>query len=218
MSIITMATSKGGAGKTTVAQMIVGAVHHMGYSIGVIDTDANCTLSNWLSDNSKMAIECLQIQDESKIVSEARKLERKHDLVVIDTAGMRSQATVFAIGCANLVLIPVQLSNADVIEAAKTYKLVQSAGEMSGRVIPARVVYTDYTPKTNIARHVRKQIRKHDIPAMNTRLHHLVAYKELTFSGKVPRKGTAGAQGQLLVQEIRDLGFLAFMQEYAKAS
>lgn len=218
MSIITMATSKGGAGKTTVAQMIIGAVHQFGYSVGVIDSDPNCTLSNWLADCSEMEIEARQIQDESIIVNEARKLERKHDLVVIDTAGARSQATIFAIGCADLVMIPVQLSNSDVIEAVKTHKLVASAGEMAGREISSRVVFTDYTPKTNIAKRVKKQIKKHDIPTMSTRLHHLVAFKELTFTNKVPKKGTAGAQGQLLVQEIYDLGYLPFMQEYRRAS
>ena len=57
MTIITMATTKGGAGKTTVAQMIIGAVHQSGYSIGAIDTDENQTLSNWLSNVTSMAID-----------------------------------------------------------------------------------------------------------------------------------------------------------------
>lgn len=218
MSIITMATTKGGAGKTTVAQMIIGAVHQLGYSIGVIDCDANCSLSNWLNEISDMAIDVQKVHDESKIVSEARKMNRKHDLVIIDTAGAQSQATLFAIGCADLVLIPVQLSNSDVIEAIKTHNLVQSAGELAGREIPHRVVYTDYTPKTNIAKQVRKKIRKNGLDAMDTRLHHLVAYKELTFTGKIPKKGTAAAQGQLLVQEVFQMGHLPFMYEYAQAS
>jgi chromosome partitioning protein len=165
-----------------------------------------------------MAVDSRLITDETKIVAEARKLERKHDLVVIDTAGVRSQATIFAIGCADLVLIPVQLSSADVIEAVKTARVIKSASDMAGRKIPARVVYTDYTPKTNIAKQVRKQVRKHGLETLKTRLHHLVAFKELTFTGKIPKKGTAGAQGQLLVQELSDLGYLPFMIEYQKAS
>ena len=35
---------------------------------------------------------------------------------------------------------------------------------------------------------------------------------------KVPKKGTAGAQGQLLVQEISDMGLLPFLQEFKRAS
>ena len=50
MSTITLATTKGGASKTTTAQMIIGAIHRMGYTIGVIDCDENKTLSRWLNN------------------------------------------------------------------------------------------------------------------------------------------------------------------------
>lgn len=218
MSIITMATTKGGAGKTTVAQMIIGAVHNLGYSIGVVDTDENQTLSNWLSDNNSMAIDHRLVLDESRVVETAQKLARKHDLVIIDTPGAQSQATIFAIGCADLVLIPLQLSKADVVQAQKTFELVQSTSNLTNRSIPSQLIFTDYTPKTKIAKKVRQKVKETGLPTLNTRLHHLVAYKELTFSGKVPKKGTAGAQGQLLVQELRDIGFLPFMQEFRRAS
>jgi len=218
MSIITTATTKGGAGKTTVAQMILGAVHDLGYSIGVIDTDENQTLSNWLNTTSKMAIENRVVLEEARVVDEAKKLNRKHDLVIIDTPGAQSQATVFAIGCADLVIIPLQLSKADVVQAQKTFRLVQSTANITGREIPARLLFTDYTPKTKIAKKVRNRVQEYGLPVFRTRLHHLVAYKELTFSGKVPKKGTAGAQGQLLVQEIAQLGVLPFMQEFKRAS
>ncbi len=218
MSIITLATTKGGAGKTTLAQVIVGNVYEQGFSVGVIDGDVNNTLSDWLERFSKIKVDCHRIQDETQIVPMASALERKHDLVVIDTAGARSQATVFAIGCADLVLIPLQLSSSDVIEAIKTYNLVTSASEMVKREIPSRVVFTDYTPKTNIAKYVKKRVKKHELPTMKTRLHRLVAFKELTFTGEIPKTGTAGAQGQLLVQEIQKMGLLPFMDELRMAS
>lgn len=218
MSIITMATTKGGAGKTTVAQMIIGAVHNMGYSIGVVDTDENQTLSNWLGNNSNMAIDYRVVLEEAKVADVAQKMNRKHDLVIIDTPGAQSQATVFAIGCADLVIVPLQLSKADVIQAERTYKLVSSTAHMTSRKIPARLLFTDYTPKTKIAKKVRSRVKEMDLPTFNTRLHHLVAYKELTFSGKVPKKGTAGAQGQLLVQEIAEMGLMPFLQDLKRAS
>lgn len=218
MSIITMATTKGGAGKTTVAQMIIGAVHRLGYSVGVVDTDENQTLSNWLSSNTSMAIDHRLVLEESMVVDVAQKMNRDHDLVIIDTPGAQSQATVFAIGCADLVIVPLQLSKADVVQAQKTFRLVQSTAKLTGREIPSRLLLTDYTPKTKIAKKVRAQIKELGLPSFKTRLHHLVAYKELTFTGKVPHKGTAGAQGQLLVQEIADLGLMSFLQEFRHAS
>jgi chromosome partitioning protein len=82
---------------------------------------------------------------------------------------------------------------------------------MSGKKIKARLIYTDYVPKTKIAKKVRKAVDDLCLPTLKTRLHHLVAFKDLTFTGDVPKKGTAGAQGQLLIQEIHDLGYLQFM-------
>lgn len=218
MSIITTATTKGGAGKTTVAQIIIGAVHKLGYTIGVIDTDENQTLSNWLQTTSNMVIDCRLVLDESKVIEEAQKMNRKYDLVVIDTPGSQCQSTVFAIGCADLVIIPFQLSKGDVVQAQKTYDLVQSTARMTNRNINARLLFTDFTPKTKIAKKVKQRVKESGLPVFKTRLHHLVAYKELTFTGKVPHKGTAGAQGQLLVQEIEKLGALPFMQEFRQAS
>ena len=213
-----MATTKGGAGKTTVAQMIIGAVHQLGYSIGVVDTDENQTLSNWLNTTSSMAVDCRVVLEESKVADQAQKLSRKHDLVIIDTPGAQSQATVFAIGCADLVIVPLQLSKADVVQAQRTHRLVESTADMAGREIPSRLLLTDYTPKTKIAKKVRRRVDELGLPIFKTRFHHLVAFKELTFTGKVPSKGTAGAQGQLLVQEIAAMGLLPFLQEFKRAS
>ena len=218
MSIITTATTKGGAGKTTVSQIIIGAVHDMGYSIGVIDTDENQTLSNWLQKTSSMAIDTRLVLDESKVVEEAQKMHRKHDLVIIDTPGSQCQATVFAIGCADLVIVPLQLSKADVVQAQRTFDLVKSTASLTGRNIKTRLLFTDYTPKTKVAKKVRQRVKEAGLPTFKTRLHHLVAFKELTWTGKVPNKGTAGAQGQLLVQEIEQLGLLPFIESFRRAS
>lgn len=218
MTTITLATTKGGAGKTTSAQMIIGAVHRLGYTIGVIDCDENRTLSRWINNTSKMAIETAVVLEEAEVVPTIQKFQRKYDCVIIDTPGGYSQGTVFAMGCSDLVLIPLQLSQADVVEADKTYRLVKSTAQMTNRKIKARLLYTDYVPKTKIAKKVRKAVEDLNLPAMKTRLHHLVAFKDLTFTGRVPKKGTAGAQGQLLVQEINDLGMLPFIQEYKRAS
>lgn len=213
MSIITLATTKGGAGKTTTAQMIIGAIHGLGYTIGVIDCDENKTLSRWINNTSKMAIETSVVLDESMVVKEIQKFQRKYDCVIVDTPGGYCQSTIFAMGCSDLVLIPLQLSHADVVEADKTYRLVKSTARMADKEIKARLVYTDYVPKTKVAKKVRKAVEDLCLPSMKTRLHHLVAFKDLTFTGRVPKKGTAGAQGQLLVQEMRDLGCMPFMNE-----
>jgi len=218
MSIITIATSKGGAGKTTVAQIILGTLAELGYQVAAIDSDYNHTLSDWVTNFSGYPIDARAELDETKIAPLAAELEGANDLVVIDTAGAATQATVFAIGCADLVLIPVQLSSADVIEGIKTAELVKSAAALARRDIPHRVVFTDYTPHTNIADHIEREIEKAGLLTLSTKLKRLVAYKEMTFTGKVPTANPGRTQCAFLIDELAALGGLPFIGEQARAA
>lgn len=210
MSIITCATSKGGAGKTTIAQVLLGSLAHCGYKVAGLDADFNRTLSNWIEVIGKHPITVRAEIDETKIVPTATELEDEHDLVVIDTAGAAAQATVFAIGCADLVVVPIQASSSDVVEAIKTVKLVESASKLTKREIPTRVLFTDYQPHTNVAEHTEGEVHKYKLPMMKLKLNRLVAFKEMTFTGTVPSSGKAGEQVDELLREVKNLGALPF--------
>lgn len=212
MSIVTIATSKGGAGKTTLAQILAGSFAGGGYRVAAIDADYNHTLSDWVRMFGGYPIDIRAELDEKKIINLADTLEREHDLVVIDTAGAAMQATVFAIGCADLVLIPCQLSSADVVEAVKTKQLVDSAATMTKRTIPVRAVLTDYQPNTIIAGHVERELSDCNLEPIATRLHRLVAFKEMTFNGRVPSEGTAGTQVASFADDVATLLSLPAMQ------
>ena len=206
MSIITVATSKGGAGKTTVAQVLLGALAERGYLVGAIDADFNRTLANWCETFSEYPINCRAELDETKIVSTAGELEESHDVVVIDTAGAATQTTVFAIGCADVVLVPIQASSSDVIEAIKTTRLIESAAKMVRREIPAKVIFTDYQPNTNVSTHTEREVEKYGLTMLATKLNRLVAFKEMTFTGTVPATGKAGELIGLFLAEVEALG------------
>ena len=49
VSIITIATTKGGAGKTTLARLILGRAAITGLKAAAIDADFNHTLTDWVS-------------------------------------------------------------------------------------------------------------------------------------------------------------------------
>ena len=210
MSIITIATSKGGAGKTTLAQLISGRAAEKGCRVAIIDADFNHSLSDWLRTFDTYPITREAELDETRIIPLAERLGETHDLVVIDTAGAATQATVFAVGCADLVLIPCQLSSADIVEASKTNQLVQSAAAMTRQDILTRVVLTDYQPKTIIAGHVETELMACDLTVLPTRLHRLVAFKEMTFTGTVPQTGIAATLVDAMLDDIVDLGALTF--------
>ncbi|SEB02262.1 ParA family protein [Rubrimonas cliftonensis] len=210
MSIVTIATSKGGAGKTTAAQILSGQIAARGHRVAAIDADYNHSLADWVQAFD-LPITIHRELDESRLIGLAEELEASHDLLVIDTAGAAMQATVFAIGCADLVLVPCQLSSADVVEAAKTRQLVESAAKMARRDILVRAVLTDYQVGTHIGAHVERELQACGLEALPTRLHRLVAFKEMTFNGVVPTKGPAGAQADGLIADVAALGVLPFL-------
>ncbi len=206
MSIITIATSKGGAGKTTIARLILGRLALDGLPVAAVDADLNHTLTDWVRAASKHPIAIEHELDETRIVPIVESLHETHDVVVIDTAGAATQATIFAIGCADLVLVPCQTSSADIVEAIKTMNLIKSASLMLKRSVTARVVLTGYQPNTNISTHVEGEIAKANLPLMRARLNRLVAFQEMSFTGIVPTTGIAGVQCANFIDEIASLG------------
>lgn len=211
MSIITIATSKGGAGKTTLAAIIAGALSERGHRVAAIDADYNHSLRDWVTTFNRYPITVEHELNETNIIPLAERLGQGSELTVIDTAGAATQATVFAIGCANLVLIPCQLSSGDVVEAAKTLQLVKSAARMTGEDITARAVLTDYQVNTVVAGHVERELASVGLEVLRTRLHRLVAFKEMTFTGEVPQTGNAGEQVNEFITDLADLGALPFL-------
>ncbi len=76
---------------------------------------------------------------------------------------------------------------------------------MMGREIVVRVVLTGFKPRTTIAAHVERQIANAKLLNLKTRLHDLVAFEEMTFSGVVPVAGIAGLQVEALYEETAAL-------------
>ena len=208
MSIITVATTKGGAGKTTLVRLILARLAASGIKVAAVDADFNHTLTDWVTTAAKHPITVHHELDETKIVPLIAELQSSHDVVVIDTAGAASQATIFAIGCADLVLVPVQTSSADIVEAIKTINLIKSASLMMKREVTARVVLTAVQPGTNIAEHIEKEVAKANLPVLKTRLHRLVAFQEMSFTGIAPTSGLAGHQCSNFLDDLAALGGL----------
>ena len=86
MSIITIASSKGGAGKTTIARLLLGHAARHGMTAAALDADLNHSLTDWIKQH-KAPFEVRAEIDETRIVPTVSALHEQHDLVVIDTAG-----------------------------------------------------------------------------------------------------------------------------------
>src|SRR5271170_7730489 len=86
VSILSIATTKGGAGKTTLARLILARSALAGLKTAAIDADFNHTLTDWVTTATKHPITVRHELDETRIVPTVSDFHDSHDVVVIDTA------------------------------------------------------------------------------------------------------------------------------------
>jgi chromosome partitioning protein len=184
--ILVAATSKGGAGKSTMVACLATYWQGVGKRVALVDADPNETLSRWHGKRGALSGATLHVEhDENAIIPVVRELAGRHDAVLVDCAGFGNQCMVFAIGAADLVLIPVMTDEANVFEAVRTRRLVESASAMINRPIAARSVLSR-VKRTAVASHARAQLVSLQTPPLAAQLNDRALFQEATFHGSSP--------------------------------
>jgi chromosome partitioning protein len=206
MPIITIASSKGGPGKTTLAQLIVGTLAAEGFSVTALDADPTGGLSRWVTqfyEGPRFA--CHHEAEDARLAHLIHRVAQEVDVVVVDTAGFGNRAATVAMTAADVVLIPMVPGEGDVTEAARTVELVAGVASAARRDIPARVMLNRVRSATALSKHAATEAAS--LPKLAASLSDLVAYGEMGFSGRMPA-GKAGAEVAALMAELRDIGWL----------
>src|SRR6266567_7409288 len=207
--VLVAATAKGGAGKSTTIACLAVYWHKVGRKVALLDADPNRTLTRWHGKGAVLSEMTLRTEiDEHAIIPTVGELARGNDLVLVDCAGFGNQAMVFAIGAADLVLIPAMTDEANVFEAARTHKLVASAAQLTRRTIPAHT-FLCRVKRSTIATHAREQLAALKTDPLTTQLSDRVIFQEATFHGSSPTalapSSVAAGEIALLAQEIEGL-------------
>lgn len=182
MPVIVTASSKGGAGKSTLTLVLAQALEVMGATVTVIDADPNRPLVRWRSGKSASSVDVVGDVTESNIIKVIRDYSVRRQFVLVDLEGTANRLVSRAITQADLVLIPLQASALDSNEASRAVGLIQEEEEaLEGRRIPYRIIMTRTNPliTTKIETGIYKALADADISLMKTRLHERQAYKAI---------------------------------------
>lgn len=217
--VITIASTKGGAGKTTIATMLLHHALRRGLRVAALDTDETTqALSQWLR-KFKVPVSAVRFEHAEHLMGPTiKELKADSDLLVVDTPGTGAQATLFTFMRADLVLIPCGLSDRDILETKRTMGLVESTAESLGRPIPARVVLTGYKPSASVSKYAASELARLGMQETATRLNDLVGFIDMTHSGLVPVGCSADLQAGALFNEILDLLGIASPADGAAAA
>ncbi len=128
VSIIAVVNLKGGVGKSTIAVNLACELA-IQQSVVVVDADSQATATDWARRGDLPArVETLPLDADSQVCSWVEKvLTIQADHVVIDCPPHIGPATLAAVGIADMVLIPVTPSGADLVATDSALAVVHDA-------------------------------------------------------------------------------------------
>jgi len=153
--IITVASQKGGGGKTTLTATLGAYAASRGRSVVLIDLDPQKSLTGWWSDREP---DTLELCEASVDEIEAGKLrDLPVDLVLIDTppAHDSERQVLAALEAADLALIPVRPSRLDLEAVARTSGLAKMAK------VPTQYVISQAVARSRLAAEARAVVSQY---------------------------------------------------------
>ena len=178
--IVTVATSKGGCGKTTTVLNLAAAYAHKGMNVAILDCDKNSPIVRWKNNGGKAEgltiYEAKGIKALEKNMKAARQVA---DVVFIDIEGIADDVLAYACSNSDLVIIPTGASELDVEEANRLVALLATIGTEFGHVIPYSLLLTR-TPSAIRPRYLQNIVGtfiQNKIPHFYTELSEREAFK-----------------------------------------
>ncbi len=223
MMIISLASTKGGPGRTTIVACLADFFALEGYGVAILDTDPNQNMTNWHSKRCGDPFSGVSVRwqgDNDKIIDDAEMLAAEMDVVLIDVASASSRAILYAAGASDIVLIPSGTSEDDIFEAAKTRDIVVDAARRSRRGdIPHAALLSRIDPHTIVFTHSREQLQKQGLRTLASCLRHRTVYQKARFHGTTPLRFEPEGAG---ADDIRALGRevlgVVYPQKYKKTA
>jgi chromosome partitioning protein len=213
MPVITIASTKGGVGKTTLARLLVASLAAEGADFIAVDADPNQVLSRWREQYYEGSpFEVKAEADQDRLAHLLDELQNIKPIVIVDTAGFNNQAATVALIAADLVLIPIMSDEADMMGAEATWKRVRGYEKSTRREIPAWLVINGVRKNTSVHTHVMAELdnMKSELGArwLDTKISHSVAWNELSWTGRLPTKGAGAKDMTDLLAEMRTRGLI----------
>jgi chromosome partitioning protein len=210
MTILSIASRKGGAGKTTLCRVLAPVLARRDLTVACLDADTNQGLLRWHSqfyEGPPFRVEAEP--DEVRLAHRALALSKEVDVVLIDTPGFESRAMLIAMGVSDAVLIPCMPDSQTIAETRRTADWVESTAVQTRRAIPCRVVLTAFDGRRAADRFTVSELTgTHGLTVIASVLSQRQVYRDITFSGAAPRSGPVWREAEALADELARLGWV----------
>ncbi len=206
-SIITIATMKGGSGKSTLASCLAVHWHLEGRRVALIDADPQRSIARLAARERALGGVPIVEDAAPDVGNTAHRLCADFDLIIVDTPGFRSDATLGCLGTSDFVLVPVKPSPFDVDRMLDTLNML-NASARNGRPNFCCVL-TQTMHDSVIGRHVRNELIEAGFPVLASEMRNRVVYAEAALWGATPtlvdRRGAAARDIAAIAAEVEPM-------------
>ncbi|MEM7620021.1 MAG: ParA family protein [Pseudomonadota bacterium] len=213
--IISAATSKGGASKSTTIGSIAGAFAKRGASVHVIDADPKLAVSEWMVAQDPKVENITSVAVKPDDFSDYLDDQdfSVYDYVLIDVAGYNDKTLMLAMARSNLILVPLQPAATDLRHALETVKAAKTLYKNFGKSPLYRLVLSNIDHLAMQEQiFIFKEIMRLKLDRFNTPLTHRKPYKTMQLTGYPPHfqeqtlsVSKAVAEVDMLIAEIDKL-------------
>ena len=188
MPVISFISPKGGVGKTTAATLLATQLARK-TRVVMIDADPNRPIEAWSSlrgapDN----IEVVTGITQDNILDKIDEAAREATFVIVDCEGTASLTVAYAVGAADLVIVPTQGSQLDASQAARALALVKNQERQARRTIAHAVLLTRTNPaiRPRTLGSIQDQLRERGVGMFETQLNEREAFRAMfSFGGSL---------------------------------
>lgn len=208
-TVITLATSKGGVGKSTLTRNLAAHWTNIGMKVAIIDADPQGSIIGRHDPEGPLKALTVLAEPEETVSSLIEDIKGSFDYVIVDTGGFRNRTTVRALISSDLAIIPLKPSADDVAGALETHRLLEELNHTPERVqnhIKYRMIMTMSQQGTVISRHVRSELEQLGYLLLKSEMYHRVAYPESAINGLSPcitdPEGAAARDIEKIIMEL----------------
>jgi chromosome partitioning protein len=204
--IVTLVTTKGGSGKTTLACCLAGELLHRSRAVTLIDADPQQGSGLWHSAGGPLQAATLITDPTQGLAAKARQAASAGP-VLIDVAGAATQTTIAALQAADVVLVPCQASALDALQAINTVAMAADVGKAERRRLPVYVVLNRIS-NAAIVPHIRAELERAGVKVARAEIGQRTAFAVAALNGTAPcwMGATAEKAAAEIAALVKELG------------
>jgi chromosome partitioning protein len=198
MPVITIGSTKGGVGKSTLTIAMASELAVRGFKVHVLDADKRLDTQRWIKDADipgltadpgtyiNVGQEKGERVTEENLIDLIDQAKPNHDFIFIDPmGGVGSVVLTYAIMESDLIIVPTCLSEMDVNAVDETVRIIRSAEKAKKQPIAFKVLLNKVpTLPTKVHKYAAERLGEKKLPMMIEMVWNRTHFEQMSYSGR----------------------------------